>query len=232
MKFTKFDSLEALDDAASDWIIREIKSKNKTLISAATGNSATGTYKKLVQKRDQIPIDQLSFIKLDEWHGLEMNDAGSCEQYLQEHLLKPLQISPSKFISFDSMTSAPENECQRIQDWMQGNGPIDVCVLGLGLNGHIAFNEPNVHLIPGIHLAQLSTASLAHKMISEAKRKLQHGLTLGMSDILQSRKIMLIVNGKHKSGVLEQLMQEKITTSFPASFLWLHPHADCFYCVI
>ncbi len=231
MKFIKFDSLESLDEAASDWIIKEIKSKNKTLISAATGNSATGTYKKLVQKKDQIPIDQLSFIKLDEWHGLEMKDAGSCEQYLQEHLLKPLQISPSKFTSFDSMTSTPEKECQRIQGWLQDNGPIDICILGLGLNGHIAFNEPGAHLIPGIHIAQLSTASLAHKMISEAKKKLQNGLTLGMRDILQSRKILLIVNGKHKAGVLEQLMQEKIDTSFPASFLWLHSRTDCFYCV-
>ena len=82
-----------------------------------------------------------------------------------------------------------------------------------------------------MHLGQLSRTSLTHTMISSVEKKLEFGLTLGMADILQSRTILLIVNGKHKSEVLQRLMEGKISTELPASFLWLHPQAQCFYCV-
>ena len=231
MKFSKFDSIDALDEAASEWMIRQLNPDGRTLICAATGNSPTNTYKKFVQKKSRINSETLSFIKLDEWYGLEMTDAGTCEQYLQQNLLKPLNIPADRIVSFDSKAPSPELECQRIEDWLSANGPIDICILGIGLNGHIAFNEPEPALEPNAHPGKLSATSLSHPMLSSAKRNLQIGLTLGMANILQSKKILLIVNGNHKTEVLGKLMAGKISTGLPASFLWLHPEAYCFHCV-
>ena len=231
MEFVKFESVEALDDAASEWIINGINPGKRTLLCTATGSSPTNTYKKLIQKKSRINTGQLLFIKLDEWYGLEMTDPGSCEQYLQQHLLKPLNIPADKIISFDSKAPSPELECQRIDDWLQANGPIDICILGIGLNGHIAFNEPDSELEPSAHPGKLSATSLSHPMLSTTKRSLQMGLTLGMANILQSKKILLIVNGNHKKEILGKLIGGKISTGLPASFLWLHPETYCYYCV-
>jgi galactosamine-6-phosphate isomerase len=231
MKFSKFESIDTLDEAASEWIINQLNPGRRTLICAATGNSPTNTYKKFVLKKSRINTDLLSFIKLDEWYGLEMTDSGTCEQYLQQNLLKPLNIPADRIVSFDSKAPSPELECLRIDDWLSANGPIDICILGIGLNGHIAFNEPEPTLEPYAHPGKLSAASLSHPMLSSTKRSLQIGLTLGMANILQSKKILLIVNGNHKTEILSKLMGGKISTGLPASFLWLHPDAYCFHCV-
>jgi galactosamine-6-phosphate isomerase len=232
MKFIEFKTNDALDEAAADFILRQILAKEHSLISAATGNSPTGAYKRLLDRKAGIPLEKISFVKLDEWYGLDMKDPGSCESYLQQHLIGPLGIPPERFTSFDSMAKDPVAECTRLVDFLQEKGPIDICILGLGENGHIAFNEPGPYLQPHAHLGQLSKTSLSHKMISDVKKSLEHGLTLGMADILQSKTILLIVNGKHKINVLEQLMKGQISTDLPGSLLWLHPAAFCYYCKI
>ncbi|RYY18866.1 MAG: galactosamine-6-phosphate isomerase, partial [Sphingobacteriaceae bacterium] len=105
------------------------------------------------------------------------------------------------------------------------------CVLGIGLNGHIAFNDPADELQPGVHLAKLSAASLAHPMVKHAAVDLQYGYTLGMADILQSKTILLIVNGQHKKTIFQEFLKGQITTQLPASFLWLHADVYCYYCL-
>lgn len=225
----QYNSLDELTDFASDFIIAELRKKPTALVCAATGKSPTGTYKKLVEKQEQIKTDGLRFIKLDEWYGLPMGHSGTCEHYLQENLLKPLHISPEKYTSFVGDTDSPEAECERIQIFLNEHGPIDICILGIGLNGHIAFNEPAAELHAGVHLSTLSQSSLKHSMVEGVDTKLEYGLTLGMADILQSRKIILIVNGKHKREILNKLLSSHVSTQLPASFLWLHPDVHCIY---
>jgi len=99
----------------------------------------------------------------------------------------------------------------------------------LGQNGHVAFNEPADSLHPHAHLAELSETSLNHTMINNAGVEIKYGFTLGMADILQSKKIILLVNGTHKQAIMKRLLQKKISTQLPASLLWLHPNVTCFY---
>ncbi len=103
-------------------------------------------------------------------------------------------------------------------------GPIDLCVLGLGVNGHLALNEPAASLLPTAHVARLSQASLRHPMLANSPKLPAYGLTLGMADILVSRDILLLVSGVNKREPLKRLLRREITTEFPASFLWLHPN--------
>jgi galactosamine-6-phosphate isomerase len=229
MLVTKFENLAALNTASSAFMLDVLRENPRALVCAATGNSPTGAYRQLVARKDDFNSAGLRFIKLDEWASLPMDHPGSCEYYLQQHLLTPLQIPTHHFISFDSMAGNPEMECNRIQHYLDKNGPIDLCVLGLGLNGHLAFNDPAENLTPHVHLAQLSATSLEHPMI-QGVTGVTHGYTLGMADLLQSKTIVLMVNGKHKNAILTELLKQQISTQLPASFLWLHANAHCFYC--
>ena len=109
--------------------------------------------------------------------------------------------------------------------WLGKNGPIDICILGLGINGHVAMNEPAPAFTPGPHVAKLSRSSQRHPLLGGLAKKPRYGLTLGLGDILRSRKILLLVSGHHKHQPLKRLMQPRVSTQFPASFLWLHPNA-------
>jgi galactosamine-6-phosphate isomerase len=230
MLITPCDTLAELNELASALIIHELQQNPRSLVCAATGNSPTGTYKKLIEKKEAINTSDLKFIKLDEWYGLGIDDEGSCEQYLHQNLLTPLRISGNRYIAFDGKTKEPEKELSRIVNYLDEHGPIDLCILGLGKNGHIAFNEPADLLQPRAHMSPLSATSLEHTMIKDTGEPIKYGMTLGMTDILQSKKIILLVNGTHKNAIMSKLMEQKISTQLPASFLWLHKNVQCFYC--
>ena len=166
-------------------------------------------------------VDRCRLVKLDEWGGLPMNDPATCEQHLRNTLVTPLAMA-DRYIGFESRPVNVEVECARVAKWLDENGPIDLCVLGLGLNGHIGFNEPADFLQPHCHVAQLSDASFAHSMVSGCDTRPTYGLTLGMVDLLRSRHILMIVTGETKRGPLERLISGRITTVFPASLLQLH----------
>jgi galactosamine-6-phosphate isomerase len=224
MKIDILDTYQELSQRAKDIIVQEIKKNKKLLLCAATGGSPTGTYNLLKEEYLKQPelFDQLRIIKLDEWGGIPLNHPATCESYLQTHLIQPLRISASRYISFDSNPTEPLQECEKIQEKLEAVGPVDLCILGLGMNGHLALNEPTEYLHPHCHIAQLSAMSLQHQMISEMEIKPAYGLTLGMADILQSKKLLILIHGSQKKWIVSKLLQRKINTSLPASFLWLH----------
>jgi galactosamine-6-phosphate isomerase len=138
-------------------------------------------------------------------------------------LLQPLGVAGERFAGFRSDPAKPERECERMQRWLTANGPIDLCLLGLGMNGHIALNEPAAGLRPNVHVVKLTASSLKSDMLRKAIRIPGYGVTLGMGDILQSRRILMLVSGKAKQAVLKRLLEPIVSLDFPASFLWLHP---------
>jgi len=216
--------------AAADFLIAELRRKSDLLLCTATGASPTRIYQLLAEERGRSAelFHRLRILKLDEWGGLAMDDPGSCEFYLQQHVLGPLGVSKDRYMGFQSQPRGPEAECARIRSWLNGNGPIDVCVLGLGINGHLAMNEPADALKPFAHVAQLAQTTLAHSMLAQSARKPSYGLTLGLTDIFHAKKIVLPVSGTQKSEQLARLMNGEISTQFPASLLRLHPAVTCF----
>jgi galactosamine-6-phosphate isomerase len=228
MQLRLFDSMNDLSEFAASVIIAEINQNRNLLLCTATGNSTSETYYKLVSKKKEFTSEKLRVIKLDEWGGVPADHPMTCEAYLQKRLLRPLIIDPVNYISFTSDAEDPDQECERVQHLLDVQGPIDLCILGIGMNGHIAFNEPGDFLIPHCHKANLSSSSLNHPMVRETDVTPKYGLTLGMADILKSRKIILLISGKNKASVTRQLMLKKLDTQLPASFLWLHPDVHCF----
>jgi galactosamine-6-phosphate isomerase len=223
------ESYASLSEKAADIILRGIAGKRNLLLCAATGNTPVGTYDVLVKARQgqEDLFADIQIIKLDEWGGLNMNDPATCESFLQSHLLQPLDIDPSRYISFNSNPADPKAECERIRNELSARGPIDICVLGLGMNGHVALNEPADALEPETHPATLSERSMQHSMLAGLKKKPSYGLTLGMADILQSRTILMLISGKEKKEIARSFLSGKISTRLPASFLRLHANVIC-----
>jgi galactosamine-6-phosphate isomerase len=230
MKIQHCSDYDEMSQSAYDSIVMDLKENPRQLICTATGNSPTGTYERLTRCFDDDPgcFKELIIIKLDEWVGIDSKEPSSCESYIQEKLTLPLRIHSTRYITFDSNPVSPEDECRRIQSEIELKGPIDICVLGMGQNGHIGFNEPSDSLMPYCHMAKLTPESLNHQMINTLAEKPSYGLTLGMADILQSRKIILCITGANKKEVIQNFLSKKITTGLPASFLWLHPNVECY----
>jgi galactosamine-6-phosphate isomerase len=229
MKIVIFDTYEELSQKAKEFIVQEIEQNEHLLLCTATGGSPTRTYELLGRESQVHPelFSKLRIVKLDEWGGIPMDHPTTCETYLQNSLIRPLQISGSRYIGFNSNPEDPKQECENIQEELYREGPIDLCILGLGMNGHLAFNEPADFLQPNCHIAKLSEMSLQHAMASEMLIKPTYGLTLGISDILHSKMIIILINGIQKKGIVKRFLSKKITSLVPASFLWLHPNVIC-----
>jgi galactosamine-6-phosphate isomerase len=214
---------ESLSQAAVAWLLERIDRRPDALVCLAAGSTPARTYALLAErgKREPARFAKLRFIKLDEWGGLGRSDEGSCEFQLRSQLVDPIG-GADRYVGFEGQAADPAADCRRVADWVAQHGPIDVCVLGLGLNGHLGFNEPAAALTPGAHVAQLTATSMGHAMVRDRTAAPTYGVTLGMADILQSREILLLVSGARKEAPLRSMLTGRITAEFPASFLGLH----------
>lgn len=229
MILSYFDNYEAMSQKAGELLVAEISRQKNLLLCAATGRSPEGAYKELVRhsKESDINLRELRVIKLDEWAGVPKNHPVSCEHFLKHHLLDPLGIPEKNYISFASDPFDLQEECNRIRLELESRGPIDLCILGLGTNGHLGLNEPGPFLETHCHKARLSKETLQHQMIASLKQKPEYGLTLGMMDLLSSKKVILLITGQKKGEVIERLLTKKISSDLPASLLWLHKDVEC-----
>lgn len=210
-------------------LLHELRQKPNLLLCAATGSSPTGLYRNLADTCNKTPelFSEMRVLKLDEWGGLDMENPATCEAYLRKYLIRPLSVTAKRYTGFQSNPEDPRKESRRIHDWLNDHGPVDVCILGLGMNGHLALNEPGPFLYPDAHVASLSSRSLTHSMLKLSGKKPSYGLTLGMAEILASRKIIFLISGAGKGPLFRKLMEPKITSELPASLLWLHGDVHC-----
>jgi len=216
---------EAMSRSGADFIMGAIRRVPDALVCLPTGSSPARAYELLAAHGRSAPelFGRVRWLKLDEWGGLPIDHPATCERYLLDRLMIPLEVPAARFFGWQSQPEDADAECERMADWLAAHGPIALSVLGLGLNGHLGFNEPAPALQPGPHVAALSPTSLTHSMLGGERAGVRYGLTLGMADILHSRRLLLLVNGAHKAEAMRRLSDRRITPEFPASFLWLHP---------
>jgi galactosamine-6-phosphate isomerase len=218
------DSYEQMSRRAEGLVVAELKRHPQLILCASAGGTPTRLYELLAARHRRQPrlFRKMRVLQIDEWGGLPPGHAASCETDLRRKLLEPLGIGNERYAGFKTAAADLEAECSKMRHWLAKNGPIDICILGLGHNGHVAMNEPAPGLTPHTHISALSPSSLNHPMLKDLKQKPRYGLTLGMADILSSRMVLLMVNGAHKREALKRLLQPTVTTHFPASFVWLH----------
>jgi len=231
MRVRIFDTHSEMSAAAGAFIFRAISEDDRILIAAATGETPLESYAQVARLRGETRSDlsRVRVIKLDEWIGVGPDEPGSCERYLHDHVIRPWGITSANYMGFRSFDADAMDECRRVREWLHREGPIGLSVLGLGVNGHIGFNEPSGALTLGVHIAELSAASQDHVMMTDHGLRAKNGITLGIGDIMASRRILLVVTGRRKSEPLARVFSGEITTSVPATVLRLHPDAHC-YC--
>lgn len=229
MHITYCNDYGEMSTRASSLVRDEIEKNPGLLLCAATGSSPEGLYRELADlaARKKKLFEKLRILKLDEWGGIPENHPVSCEYFLRKKVLEPLDIPRERYISFESNPEDPEAECRRIRYKIETEGPIEICILGLGANGHLALNEPASSLQAFAHVATLSEQSLQHPMIASLEQKPSYGLTLGMDEILSSRLIIILVSGQGKKEIAERFLERSVSTDLPASYLWQHPHVAC-----
>jgi galactosamine-6-phosphate isomerase len=209
---------------AAAQVLRELRRKPDLLLGVATGRTPTLTYARLAEARAMEPalFRRLRILTLDEWLGLPARHPGSCEAYVREKLLEPLGVGPSRHRGWRTASRNPRADCERMARWLARHGPIDLCILGLGQNGHLLMNEPAPAIDPAPHVARLAESTRRHSMLRSVKAVPRFGLTVGLADVLRTRTILLLVSGRPKRGALQRMLRGPVSTRCPASFLWLH----------
>ncbi len=226
MNILVFDSYAALSKKAADEIIQRLQSVKDPVFCVASGESPKGLYKELAERHDQggLDISGWYFLGLDEWMGLDKNDEGSCRYMLDRDLFHPLKVKEDRICFFEGRTNDPDAECRRVESFIHTHGPVEVAVLGLGMNGHIGLNEP------GTSFSLRSHVSVIDKLTEEVGQKyfprhqsLNRGITLGLATLMEVKQLILMVNGQKKAPVLQQALEGEITEKLPASTLRQHP---------
>lgn len=230
MRLHRCKNYQEMSALATEVVMAEVASKPDLLFCVASGGSPSGLYQGMVQHHQKAPntFEEMRVIKLDEWVGLPHGSKFTSEYDIQQKLLKPLHHPLDRYIAFDALSSDPQAECDRIQEELEESGPIDVCILGIGVNGHLALNEPADFLQTYCHVAKLSETTLSNGMIQTVGIPLSHGMTLGMGNIFESKKVILLITGKGKKEIVTQFLSQKVTNQLPASLLWLHANAEVF----
>ena len=190
LKMEVFADATEMSKATAARIVSALEQKPGLLLCASAGGTPTDTYGQLAALAPKQPrlFSRMRVLQIDEWAGLDADSPVTCAADLKGKLLRPLMIPENRFFGFRTNAADPEAECTQMAKWLDANGPVDICILGLGLNGHIAMNEPGDSLVLDVHRAKLTQRSRQHSMLKELKRKPNYGYTLGMGDILRSRK--------------------------------------------
>ena len=187
------------------------------MLCTASGDSPAGLYKELIRQVNEKKIDVSGwyFVSLDEWLGLNGDDEGSCRFHLNNQLFNPLQVAENNIGFFDGRAKDPEMECERIENFITGHGGIDIAIVGLGMNGHVGMNEPGTSPSLFAHIADIDTITqkVGQKYFKK-EQQLTHGLTLGISSLMEARYVMLIVSGHKKRLSFNRFWKEKFQNNF------------------
>jgi galactosamine-6-phosphate isomerase len=228
MNFHYLPNYSEMSKKGFEIVKAEIETKPDLLFCVASGGSPTGLYAEMVeyQKADPSFCSTLRVVKLDEWGGLEEGSTFTSEHDVQIKFIQPLGITSERYTTINAFTQTPEEDCARMKEELEKSGPVDICILGIGVNGHIALNEPDEVLVPGFHVTQLAESTLNNGMIKSLSQPPTFGMTMGVGEILSSKKILLFISGSGKKEAFQRLLKEEVSTKFPVSLLWLHPNVD------
>ena len=188
------------------------------VLGFATGNTPTLLYKMLSEecKRGKISFKGKSSFNLDEYFPVYPDDAESYRRYMQDNLFNHIDMEQD-MINFPDATLPEDEAVSTYKEAYSRNGPIDLQILGIGVNGHIAFNEPGSEVDSTIRIVNLSKQTMKRNNTLK-----ERAITMGMKEILESRSIMLMASGKDKSEALRMAVGGDMDEYVPASFLKLH----------
>jgi glucosamine-6-phosphate isomerase len=225
MQLRIFKNYTELSGQVADAILDLVKEKPDAVLCFAAGDTPKLTYAEVVKKAtaEKVDFSRCTFVGLDEWVGIPPENQGSCHYFLHHHLFSPLKIALSQIHMFDALTDDLAGECRKMDQVIREKGGIDLMVVGIGMNGHIGFNEPGVSFDLDSHVIELdeNTQAVGQKYFS-AKMALPKGITLGLKHFSAARKAVLIANGNKKAAIIQKALQAPVSSEVPASIIQQH----------
>lgn len=223
MNWETVDDYDALSQRAASILLEAIRRDPRTVLGLPTGRTPVGMYDRVVREcsREYHCFSDVSTFNLDEYAGIPRDHPGSYFTFMKQHLFDHVDLRPANMHIPSGMHPDPEAYEREIA----AAGGLDLTFLGLGSNGHIAFNEPGTPFDTHTRIVALTESTRAANASFFADGKVPtHAITMGIGTILGSREIVLLASGANKRDAFAKLRSGEVTTAFPASALWQHPN--------
>lgn len=215
---------EALARAAADLVAEALATRPTAALVFPTGATPRPLFRELVARarRGEVRFDRCRIFCLDDYYPLPPDDPRSCFHELRTALLDPLGIQPGQVHRLPPPGETIAAACAAYEAAIVAAGGIDLAVLGLGLNGHLGFNEPGSTVDSRTRVVALQPDTVRRNAQRVGGTLLpDHGITMGIATLLEARKLLLLVTGEEKAGILARALREPVGPAVPASFLRL-----------
>ena len=227
MNIIHVSSYEELSRKAADIIAAQVILKPDCILGLATGSTPIGTYQNLIKKYQQGDLDfsKVTTFNLDEYLGLTPDHPQSYRYFMNDNLFHHVNVRPECTHVPDGCAADPKAYGLAYDQAILEQGGIDLQLLGIGNNGHIAFNEPADEFVKETHTVELKQSTIeANKRFFESIEQVPtKAITMGMGSIMQAKKVLLIADGPAKKEAIEKAFYGPICPQVPASILQLHP---------
>ncbi len=223
---TKVMSKDAANIEVADIIIGLINEKSDCVLGLATGSTPLGVYKNLVDasKTGKVSFKNVKTFNLDEYLGLEGTDKHSYRYFMNHNLFDSIDIDKNN-THVPSGVGDYQGHINKYDDHIKESGGIDIQILGIGTDGHIAFNEPGTPFDSLTHVADLAESTIRDnaRFFSSIDEVPTKAVTMGLKSIMNARKIILLAFGDNKKEAITRLTKGTVSVDFPASILINHP---------
>jgi glucosamine-6-phosphate isomerase len=220
MKLLTYKTYNEMSIAAADRIVEQVRQKPDSLLCFPSGDSPVGVFNTLINYANTGKIDfsQCYFIGLDEWVGMGKNDVGSCTWSLYESFFNQLDIAADHIRFFDARAADLDASCKAMDDFIKDKGPLDIMMVGIGMNGHIGLNEPGTDFNLYSHYSPLApmTISVGQKYFKQ-QTELHEGITLGLKHLQEAKTPILVAASSKKAAIVKQALEGPVTNQLPAS---------------
>ena len=229
MQLKIFSDYQALSDYAAEAMLAQVGRNPDSLIGLVSGDSPRLAYDLFVEMALAKGVDtsRLCFVGFDEWVGIPPENEGSCHRFLHRHVFDPLHLPKANYHVFDALATDLDGECQAMNAFIAQRGGLDLLLVGVGMNGHIGFNEPGVDFGDYAHVQLLEeiTLSVGQKYFREAT-ELKYGITLGLRHLTEAAHVLMLANGQKKAAIMQQALEGAIGGELPASIIRTHANSE------
>lgn len=226
MEIIRVKDYEEMSKTASSYILEKLKQLDAPVIGLATGSTPEGLYRLLVEenKKGNVSFENVTTFNLDEYTNIEPSDPNSYHYFMNKHLLDHIDIPKNQIHLPNGNAENLEAECQEYEHKIFEAGKIDLQVLGIGVNGHIGFNEPGTPFTSRTHIVTLdeSTREANSRFFNSIDEVPTQAITMGIGTIMESSEILMLISGEQKADTLNRLLNGEVSEEFPASVLHNH----------
>ena len=211
---------------AADIVADVVKNKPNCVLGLATGSTPEGMYAELIAKYQggELDFSAVTTVNLDEYYPITPENEQSYRYFMNTKLFDHINVDKANTHVPNGNAEDAAAEAARYEAFVRELGGADIQVLGIGRNGHIAFNEPAEELYPATHVTSLTadTVEANARFFESIDQVPTLALTMGMGTILSAKKIIILANGKGKHEAVKTMLSGMVSTNCPASFLNLH----------